>query len=133
MDDRLARWSCWASERGVLRSAGVSSVYRCASEVVGSDWDRTVSWSARVPYQELEAQQTDKAVRALPAPLRQVVAVVYIRDLAGTKDRQARMLRISRVSLHRRLCEVDVALARWFDGERAARVAVQALAGMRAV
>jgi len=95
MDDRLHRWACWASARGTLHSAGVSSIYRAAEYVIGSDWDRSVSWSPRVNFDELEAQATDRAVLALAPAQRTVLIIVYVKCLGSTKEVQARHARLS--------------------------------------
>lgn len=120
MDDRLCAWGCWLTAHGQLHSAGVSSIYRSAQEVVGGDWDRSVSWSPRVRYDVLEAQATERAVHTLGADHKRILQRTYVRGLGGTKAQHARALGLTVQTLFRRLCAVDVLLARAIEDQRQA-------------
>jgi len=100
----------------LLHSAGVSSIYRGAERMSGSDWQHSIDWwSPRIPFGNLEAVQTNRAIVALPAHLRRVVKRVYVLAPWHCHADHARALKIGRTTLWRWLCQIDAALEHWLS------------------
>ena len=68
-------------------------------------------------YTEEEALQTDRAVAKLPSDLRQVVSIVYLDPEGRTMEDNARLLRINRRTLYRKLELTDKFLFEYFDAK----------------
>lgn len=97
-----ARWKEGASSGGL----GYASVYLPAS-VAGRDSFR----EATVPTLDVEAEQTDRAVMALPSALRRTVEVYYLGS--GSMEDRCRLLQISRPTIYVRIDKAHEALAAW--------------------
>lgn len=70
---------------------------------IGVRIDRTPRVDIPFDYTEEEALQTDRAVARLPSDLKQVVSIVYLDPEGRTMDDNARLLRMNRRTLYRKL------------------------------
>jgi hypothetical protein len=73
----------------------------------GSGWDTPVP----IPTNEVEAADTDQAVKALDSRLRRTVEVVYLEP--GGIRRKAQQLACSEATVHQRVGEAHHAIQRW--------------------
>lgn len=69
---------------------------------------------------ESNAVDMDQAIASLPDELKRTVVAVY--TWAGGMDVVVSKLRVTRATVHRRLCNADIRIVEWFN-TRAARVA----------
>ncbi|KGP00559.1 hypothetical protein JT27_15700 [Alcaligenes faecalis] len=103
VDDRLEEWAMWREGAGLYRSIS---------------YDREVSGDA-VGLVELSAEQEagcveiDMAVAKLPAELKQAVFAFY--TWQGGMGVITEKLRVTRATIHRRLCHADLRIVEWFD------------------
>jgi hypothetical protein len=119
--ERLVRWASWAGEGGGGHSEGVGGydaawTLRSVSQSASSDL-----WSSRVPFDALEAAETERAVTALPPELAGVVRLVYLKMAEHTMADRARRLGMSDQTLRARLEQADARLVAWFGQKEAAR------------
>ena len=116
--ERLERWATWADGGRVGKSQGVSRY-----EVRTADSASDGLWSTRVPYDTLEAQETEDAVTALPAELYRVVKMCYVEMPGRTLKDQARALKIgSDQTLRIRIEHAHARIDAWLQDRHAAGV-----------
>ena len=107
---RLERWGCWAaSGRQAQRSAGVSSAYS-ATGVSRSAGDVSL-WSGYVPYDEIEAGETQRAVVQLQEADRDLAHEVYVKNPTGTLTTWGIGAGIRRHGVFSALCRIDHTVA----------------------
>jgi len=121
MHARLCRWGSWCAG-GLERSAPISSAYAMKGRARSSSDN---IWSASVPFDALEAEQTNRAIQSLPPVLRQTVKVVYMQHAGNTVERQAKALGIAKETMRRRLCQADARLRQWLRRPTASAKPVQ--------
>lgn len=95
---RLTRWQEWYFSS---QAAGVKS----PQLRIKVDRERRID--GLIDYREEEALETDQAAAHLPEDLREIVKVVYLDPEGRTMDSNAAILKMSRVSLYRKLELVD--------------------------
>lgn len=103
---RLDSWAIW------LRTGSTG----CGSSPIASlEWvsDGYRPW---VPVDSIECSVTDDAVSRLPMELKLAVADWHMND--GTLEAAAKRLKISRMTLCRRLRAADEAIAHWLELRR---------------
>lgn len=103
---RLERWGCWAAggKKGG-KSAGVSSAYS-ATGVSRSAGDMSL-WCGYVPFDEIEAGQTERAVVQLGADDQALAREVYIKNPTGTLTTWGIGAGIRRHAVFTALCRID--------------------------
>lgn len=118
VERRLLNWARWTTSRGA-GNLGYAAV-RLGSGV----GTREAYREARIPLSDCEAEETARAVLALPSELRATVEAHY--TLGATVDEQLRHLCIARPTLYARLERADARLARWLDDRQRERAAERA-------
>jgi hypothetical protein len=113
IERRLLNWARWTSSRGA-GNLGYAAV-RLGSGV----GTREAYREARIPLSDCEAEETARAVLALPSELRATVEAYYTRP--GTVEDQLEHLCIARPTLYARLERADTCLARWLDDRQRQR------------
>lgn len=103
VDDRLEEWAMWREGAGLYRS--ISYDREVSGDAVG-----LVELSAE---QEADCVQIDMAVAQLPVELKQAVFAFY--TWQGGMDVITEKLRVTRATVHRRLCNADIRIQDWFD------------------
>lgn len=106
VDDRLQEWAMWREGAGLYRSIAYD-------RDVSGDATRMVEMSAD---QEADCVETDMAVAYLPAELQQAVFAFY--TWQGGMGVVTEKLRVTRATIHRRLCNADLRIVEWFDARR---------------
>jgi len=104
--ERLERWAAWVVS-GV--SVGGGSMFN--ANRVDQTKDVVAGMRNCDPAFNEEALLTDRSIAALPPDLKAVVKEVYLGE-GGMQD-IANKLRVTRATLHRRLCNVDMRIAEW--------------------
>ncbi|GEM_PF-7099789 len=103
VDQRLEEWALWSVGAGQ---------YRCI------DYGRAAAGDA-VNAIELTAEQQascveiDQAIARLPTELKDVVFAFYM--WGGGMSQITEKLRVTRATVHRRLCHVDIRIVEWFE------------------
>lgn len=119
--ERLLRWSSWVKGGGAGRSQGVGG-YDAAWTLRGAAASASDGlWTASVPYDALEASETEAAVVALPPELAKIVKAVYVDMMGMTLASQARRLRMSDQTLRARLEQADARLVLWIEAKQGQR------------
>lgn len=110
-DDMERRLLNWARVRlGESRSSlGYAQAQLGAVRVDGGGWDTPVP----IPTSDVEAADTDRAVKALDSRLRRTVEVVYLEP--GGIRRKAQQLACSEATVHQRVGEAHRALRAWLS------------------
>lgn len=118
---RLVRWGSWRQGGGVGRSEGVA---RYEVRIVDSASDGL--WSTRVPFDTLEAGETDRAVAQLPELLRAAVIVTYAEMPGHTNKARAARLRVSDQTLRMRVEHAQARIDAWLQDKHEAAQTQQA-------
>lgn len=108
VDDRLEEWALWRAGAGLYRSISY------AREISG-DATQLVEMNAN---QEAECVETDMAVASLPDELKLAVIAFYTWE--GGLGVVSEKLRVTRATVHRRLCHADIRIVDWFELRRSA-------------
>ena len=103
IEERLKRWQTW-----YFTVAQAGSV---KSPRMGLRVDGVPVAMAPIAAGTEEALETDRAVAKLPSDLKAIIRVVYLDREGRTMDDNARLLRISRMTLYRKLELADKFLA----------------------
>ena len=111
IDSRLLSWALWRLT-GTSRVGGYSCPAYNPQRVAQTDDVRAGSRSFS-PLEDSAAYQMDRAIAALPDELRRTVILFYTYD--GGVELVALRLKITRATLHRRLCLSDIRLADLLD------------------
>lgn len=106
VEERLKRWQTWFFT--------VNIVGLVNSPVMRVRVDGTPVAMSPVPAGTDEALETDRAVAQLPCDLKHVVKTVYLDPEGRTMSDNAAILRMSRMTLHRKLELVDRYLLEYF-------------------
>lgn len=106
VDDRLEEWAMWREGAGLYRSIAFD-------RDVPGDAGRLVEMSAE---QEADCMEIDMAVANLPAELRQAVLAFY--TWQGGMDVVTHKLRVTRATVHRRLCHADIRIIEWLESHK---------------
>ena len=110
--ERLMTWSVWRVSGG-----GSHTGYSCPlgnlDQRVGRSSDVRPGLHSMLQFGDMDVLLTDRAVAALPLEFRRAVEMVYCYD--GGMDLAAQKLRVSRSTLHNRVCNSHVRIADWFD------------------
>lgn len=107
VDSRLVSWSLWRLT-GTSKVGGYSSPAYNPQRVAQTDDVRAGSRSFS-PTEDGCALEMDRAIASLPDVLKQTVKLSYTYD--GGTELVALRLKITRATLHRRLCQADIRLA----------------------
>lgn len=107
IEERLKRWQTWYF---TVAQAGTVKSPRMSVRV-----DGVPVTMAPIAAGTEEALETDRAVAQLPSDLKEVIKVVYLDPEGRTMDDNARLLRISRMTLYRKLELADKYLFYYFD------------------
>lgn len=115
VDQRLRSWAMWrmCSSSG-YRSPSFEYEERSTSVLSAVDIDVET---------EREALEMDQAVAALPQELADVVVAYYTWQGGMTVIEQK--IRVTRATVHRRLCHADLRIVDWLDAQAAARRRVE--------
>ncbi len=121
IQERLDAWGVWVLG---ATSAGYGSTSIAALMDLASGrrvWDSSDGVPRSfVPVDAIECERTDRAVRSLPAELREAVEAWHVMR-EGTLDSVARRLGIVRATLHRRLCQADIRVHEWLRADKGKR------------
>lgn len=101
VDDRLEEWAMWREGAGLYRSISYD-------RDVSGDAFRLVELSAQ---QESDCVEIDMAVASLPSELKQAVFAFY--TWQGGIGVITEKLRVTRATIHRRLCHADLRIVEW--------------------
>lgn len=107
IERRLLNWVRWKAGAGV-GGLGYASVNMLAA-LGGSS--RGAHDPIPIPTMAIEAEETDRAVMALPSELRRTVEVVYLGR--GGAPEHARALAVSAVTVRARVCRAHKAISNW--------------------
>ncbi|MFC3340026.1 sigma-70 family RNA polymerase sigma factor [Paracandidimonas soli] len=107
IDMRLQAWAQWRAGSCGYRSPNYE--YDGDAPKAGS----VVEFNAE---QEADAMEIDAAVAQLPEDLRKTVVAHYTWE--GGMDQVAEKLRVTRATIHRRLCHADIRISDWLDWKR---------------
>lgn len=107
IERRLLNWVRWKAGAGV-GGLGYASVNLLAALSGGS---RTAHDPVPIPTMAIEAEETDRAVQALPSELRRTVEVVYL-GRGGAAD-HARALAVSVATVRSRVCQAHKGISNW--------------------
>lgn len=112
VDERLQQWAHWrmASTGGYSGPAYYTTGIRYTGEAFHSH----VEFNAE---QESRAMEMDGALAALPSDLRRVVVAFY--TWQGGMTTLVDKLRVTRATIHRRLCHADLRIVAWLDARSA--------------
>lgn len=94
IDARLCRWADWAATGKRVVGLGYA---RCTL----ATWTPSSGASIQSPEFNLEASETDTALRLLPSELIEIIVVYYLKK--GTQHQKARDCRVSVKTLYNRL------------------------------
>ena len=108
---RLDDWAVWRIT-GQTRTGGYASPAYNVERVSQTD-DVRAGMRRFDPGEDCAALEVDQAIASLPEELYRTVLMFYTYD--GGTDLVALRLRITRATLHRRLCQADIRIAEWFD------------------
>ncbi len=103
IEERLKRWQTWYFT--VAQGGAVKSPRMCVKV------DGVPVAMAPIAAGTEEALETDRAVAKLPSDLKAIIKVVYLDPEGRTMDDNARLLRVSRMTLYRKLELADKYLA----------------------
>lgn len=95
IEERLKRWQTWYFTVSIAGSI--------KSPRLGVKVDGVPVAMAPVPSGTDEALETDRAVAKLPSDLREIIKVVYLDPEGRTMEDNARILRMNRRTLYRKL------------------------------
>jgi len=113
IERRLQNWARWKTSSG-----GGSLGY--ARVQLASDTSREGYREARIPTLDCEAEETDRAVLALPSELRRTVELYYLGG--GPMRRKAEILCCTERAVHARIERAHQVIQSWVqDLERARR------------
>lgn len=116
--ERLSTWALWTHRnRGGGGSFATPSL---ADRVDGVGYDAPTV----ISNIDAEAEETDRAVRALEPGQREAVSVVYL--MGGRVEAKARRLGVAVATLHARVEKGTHAVARWLDDRQRAAQAERA-------
>lgn len=107
IEERLKRWQTWyftVAQAGTVKSPRM-----------GVKVDGVPVAMAPVAAGTEEALETDRAVAKLPSDLKAIIKVVYLDREARTMDVNAKILKISRVTLYRKLELADQYLSEYLN------------------
>lgn len=108
VDERLQQWAHWRlAGGGGYKSPSFSEA---SGRYTGDPYNSYVEFSAE---QESKALEMDGALAALPKELGRVVIAYY--TWQGGMTTLAEKLRITRATIHRRLCHADIRIVAWLD------------------
>lgn len=113
IDRRLSNWARWRHGMTV-GGLGYASV-DMASEGIRE----TAEADVRLPLDDVEAEETNRAVLALPGELRATVEEVYLRG--GSMAIKAKRLCCAEPTIYARLVRADTALQVWLAAVQAQR------------
>jgi len=111
VDAALGRWAIWAVD-GRARVGGYASPMYDPNRVAQTA-DVRAGMGVNDPELDGAAFEMDRAIAALPEELIRAVKAAYTWE--GGRDVIANKLRITRATLHRRLCNADIRIVEWFD------------------
>lgn len=114
IDRRLMNWARWTHGM-TCGGLGFASV-DMASEGIRE----TAEPDVRVPLNDVEAEETNRGVLALPGELRATVEAVYLNG--GSMAYKARLLCCAEATVYARLLRVDRALQVWLSAVQAQRL-----------
>ncbi|EJO27773.1 hypothetical protein [Achromobacter marplatensis] len=106
--ERLDQWGVW-QQVGSARLRG--SVLAQLAEAAGGGAKRSY-----VPIDNLECEETDRAVSHLPKELRETVRTWHTSE--GTMEGIAAGIGVTKVTLQRRLAHADRRIEEWFRQRR---------------
>lgn len=112
---RLREWAAWRVTGSVARGGYVCPLGNL-KEYVGQTGDVRPGLHAMLQYSDTEVLSTDQAVAGLPDELRRTVILAYCFE--GGNDLVCVRLRITRATLHNRLCQSDVRIQEWFTQQK---------------
>lgn len=107
IEERLKRWQTWyftVAQAGAVKSPRI-----------GIRVDGVPVAMAPIAAGTEEALETDRAVAKLPSDLKAIIKVVYLDPEGRTMDDNARILRMSRITLYRKLERIDRFLSEYFN------------------
>lgn len=107
IEERLKRWQTWyftVAQAGTVKSPRM-----------GVKVDGVPVAMAPIAAGTEEALETDRAVAKLPSDLKAIIKVVYLDREARTMDVNAKILKISRVTLYRKLELADQYLSEYLN------------------
>lgn len=109
MERRLLNWSRWKSGPGVggLGFASVNMIAALAGVSRGPHDE------VPIPTMALEAEETDRAVLALPAELRRTIEVVYLGR--GGMPEHATALAVPVATVRARVCRAHKGISNWLS------------------
>lgn len=110
--ERLVTWSVWRISGGGTRS-GYACPLGNLEERVGRSGDVRPGLHSMLQFGDTDVLLTDRAVAGLPDELRKAVTMAYCYD--GGMDLAAQKLRVTRSTLHNRVCNAHMRIAEWFD------------------
>lgn len=107
IEERLKRWQTWYFT--VAQAGAVKSPRMCVKV------DGVPVAMAPIAAGTEEALETDRAVAKLPSDLKAIIKVVYLDREGRTMDVNAKILKISRVTLYRKLELADRYLSEYLN------------------
>ena len=110
--DRLMTWSVWRIA-GSVTHGGYACPLGNLEERVGRSGDVRPGLHSLLQFGDTDVLLTDRAVAGLPDELRKAVTIAYCYE--GGMDLAARKLRITRATLHNRVCNAHARISDWFD------------------
>ncbi len=113
---RLLTWGEWRVH-GSVRSGGYVCPLGSMAERVGRTDGGGRMYSLIQLAGDTEVLQIDRAVAVLPEEMRRTVILAY--SFEGGNDLVAQRLRITRATLHTRLCQADLRIRDWFQAHTA--------------
>lgn len=112
VDERLQQWAHWRmAGDGGYRSPSFTET---SGQYTSDPYNSYVEFSAE---QEAKALEMDGALAALPDDLRRVVIAYY--TWQGGMATMAEKLRVTRATIHRRLCHADIRIVAWLEARSA--------------
>ena len=114
MDRRLMNWARWRHGM-TCGGLGFASV-----DLTSEGIRETAEADVRVPLNDVEAEETNRAVLALPGELRATVEAVYLHG--GSMAAKAKRLCCAEATVYARLLRVDRALQVWLSEVQAQRL-----------
>lgn len=107
LERRCLNWARWQEGAG-QGGLGYSGVFHGAT----GGYRTSI-----VPTQDVEAEQTDRAIKTLGSPLRETVHVYYL-DTGSMEERCTR-LQISRATIYTRIDRAHQLIAEWLRDQKA--------------
>ena len=118
VDERLQQWAEWRlASSGGYRSP---AYHECSIRYTDDPANSYIEFSAE---QESLALQIDGALASLPDDLRKAVIAYYTWE--GGMSTIIEKLRVTRATVHRRLCHADIRIASWIDAKAAMEQAMR--------